>query len=354
MCPFVLKNSFICAIISMNNSFSKGGVYMYSDRLSLYQELEAQFKSKLLVYVTSDRRGLETQIAQDVIDLFIEHLDSIGPVPKISLYLYTRGGDTAAAWNIINLIKIYCDELEVIIPHKAHSAGTLISIGANKIIMTKQATLGPIDPSINTPLNPMINNGQNYPVSVEAVKGYIALAKEEMNVKDDEALADVLVKLSEKVHPLVLGQVYRTRAQIQMLAKKLLPTQVSDDDKVNEIINFLCSDSGSHDYTINRREAKETLGLKVEKPTDEQYRIIKAVYDDISKELEFGKIFDPRNLQGSYSLRRGIIESLTGGCDVFVSDGVAKRVQAPNGQIQIVDERSFEGWKHEEIANGNI
>ena len=211
---------------------------MYTDRLSLYKEIEAQFNSKLLVYVTSDRRGLETQIAQDVIDLFIEHLDTIGVVPKISLYLYTRGGDIAAAWNIVNLIKIYCDELEVIIPHKAHSAGTLISIGAHKIIMTKQATLGPIDPSVNTPLNPVVNNGSNYPVSVEAVKGYVALAKEELGVKDDRALADVLIKLSEDVHPLVLGQVFRTRAQIKMLAKKLLPAQVSDPEKVSEIINF--------------------------------------------------------------------------------------------------------------------
>ena len=324
---------------------------MYTNRLSLYEKIESQFNSKLLVYVTSDRRGLETQIGQDVIDLFIEHLDTIGVVPKISLYLYTRGGDTAAAWNIINLIKMYCDELEVIIPHKAHSAGTLISIGANRIIMTKQATLGPIDPSINTPLNPVVNNGPNYPVSVEAVKGYIALAKEELNVDNDAALADILIKLSEKVHPLVLGQVYRTRAQIQMLAKKLLPAQVSNPEKVDEIINFLCSDSGSHDYTINRREAKETLGLNVEKPTDEQYQIIKAIYDDISSELELGTVFDPRTLSGNYTLRRGIIESATGGSDMFVSEGSTKRVQAPNGQIQIVDERIFEGWRHE--ASGN-
>ena len=326
---------------------------MYTDRLSLYKEIEAQFNSKLLVYVTSDRRGLETQIAQDVIDLFIEHLDTIGVVPKISLYLYTRGGDIAAAWNIVNLIKIYCDELEVIIPHKAHSAGTLISIGAHKIIMTKQATLGPIDPSVNTPLNPVVNNGSNYPVSVEAVKGYVALAKEELGVKDDRALADVLIKLSEDVHPLVLGQVFRTRAQIKMLAKKLLPAQVSDPEKVSEIIKFLCSDSGSHDYTINRREAQETLGLNINKPTEKQYHVIKAIYDDISRELEFGKAYDPRTLPTAYQLRRGILESTEGGSDIFISEGSVRKVQAPNGQIQIIDDRKSDEWRHEKKAHGN-
>ena len=70
---------------------------------------------------------------------------------------------------------MYCDELIVVIPHKAHSAGTIISLGANEIIMTKQATLSPIDPSLNTSLNPKINEVATYPVSVEAVNGYIEL-----------------------------------------------------------------------------------------------------------------------------------------------------------------------------------
>ena len=147
---------------------------MYSNRIELYKKLEEKLNSKLLVYITSDRPGFEASIAQDVIDIFINQLDKIGVTDKISLYLYTRGGDTAAAWNIINLLRQYCDTLQVVIPHKAHSAGTLISIGANSIIMTKQATLGPIDPSVNTPLNPPIPNAppqNNYPVSVEAVKG---------------------------------------------------------------------------------------------------------------------------------------------------------------------------------------
>lgn len=261
---------------------------MYSERVELYKKLEEKLDSKLLVYITSDRPGFEASIAQDVIDKFINQLDKIGVTEKISLYLYTRGGDTAAAWNIINLLRQYCDTLQVVIPHKAHSAGTLISIGANSIIMTKQATLGPIDPSVNTPLNPPIPNAppqNNYPVSVEAVKGYLAFAKEELAIKDDMALSNIMTKLSEYVHPLVLGQVYRARAQIKMLAEKLLTNQVTDSAKIKDIIAFLCSDSGSHDYTINRREAKNSLGLNIEKPDDEMYNIIKEIYDNISDEL---------------------------------------------------------------------
>ena len=68
---------------------------------------------------------------------------------------------------------MYCEQLQVIVTHKAHSSGTIISLGANEVIMTKQATLGPIDPSLNTELNPRVIDGSIFPVSVEAVKGYL-------------------------------------------------------------------------------------------------------------------------------------------------------------------------------------
>lgn len=331
---------------------------MYTERIELYKKLEEKLNSKLLVYITSDRRGFEASIAQDVIDIFINQLDSIGVTERISLYLYTRGGDTAAAWNIINLLRQYCDHLQVVIPHKAHSAGTLISIGANSIIMTKQATLGPIDPSVNTPLNPPIPNAppqNNYPVSVEAVKGYLAFAKEELSIKDDVALSNIMIKLSEFVHPLVLGQVYRARAQIKMLAEKLLTNQITDSSKIKDIISFLCSDSGSHDYTINRREAKNSLGLNIEKPDDEMYGIIKAIYDDISNELGFGVPFDPMAVSqvnnGEYNVTRALIESVAGGTDSFVAEGTVTRITVPGGPGQLPQQgiqttKTFEGWKH--------
>ena len=237
----------------------------------------------------------------------------------------------------------------VVIPHKAHSSGTIISLGANKIIMTKQATLSPIDPSLNNPLNPIIPNhpfNATIPVSVEAVKGYIELAKEEFSIRDEKALGDVLIKLSEYVHPLVLGQVYRSRAQIKMIASKLLKNQVSDQEKVAKIISFLCSDSGSHDYTINRREAQTELGLTIEKPTSAQYNIIKGIYDDFSNELGFGHIFDPQMIQGAYTVRRGFIESIEGGSDYFVTEGRSSIVNTPNGPTVKVD-TLFEGWRHD-------
>jgi hypothetical protein len=340
---------------------------MFKERIALYQEIEKRRESKLLVYVTGDRPGFETQIHPEVLDYFIDHLDRIGKPKKISLLLYTRGGNTLGAWSLVNLIRQFCDEFEVIIPAKAHSAGTLISLGANTIIMTKQATLGPIDPSLNSPLNPQNplapqNPMARVPVSVESIKGYFQLAQEDLKINNEENLKDILINLSNQVHPIVLGDVYRSRTQIQMLAKKLLSKQINDKKKIEKIIAFLCSDSGSHDYTIYRREARDELGLNIEKPDDSFYNIIKDTFNSIKLELELNTPFDPNLMLGTqttvnYSARRILIESLQFGTHVFVSEGtLIKQVQTipqqpplpPIQRTLIDDQRKFEGWRTEE------
>ncbi len=339
---------------------------MLKDRLENYKKIEKLRNSKLLVYITGDRPGFETQIHPEILDYFINHLDNLKKERKITLLLYTRGGNTLAAWSLTNLIRQFCDKFEVLIPSKAHSSGTLISLGANTIIMTKQATLGPIDPSLNSPLNPqnpqVPNNPQaRLPVSVESIKGYFELAKKDLQIKDTQSIANILIGLSNQVHPLVLGDVYRSRTQIQMLARKLLSKQIKDKKSIDKIIAFLCSDSGSHDYTIYRREAKEELGLNIEKPDDDFYQLIKDTFTNIQNELELKKAFDPNmilgtNSQMNYSCRRALIESIAGGTDVFVSEGTLLRnnqiiSQGPNlppiQRVVIEDQRKFEGWKHE-------
>jgi len=337
---------------------------MYHNRKEYVSLLEKEFDGQLVSYITSDRSRFETQIAPDAIDLFIAHLDKIGVVRRLILFLYTRGGDTSAAWNIVNLLRVYCDELYVIVPHKAHSAGTIISIGADKIIMTKQATLSPIDPSITTqlnPTNPIANIGlfpQLLPVSVEAVNGYIELAKKEFLMESPEQLQGALFKLTESIHPLVLGQAYRSRAQIRRFADRLLVHQIKEQDeekkkeKTNRIIAFLCGDSGSHDYTINRREAEKELGLNIQKPNNEQYRIIKDLYDDFAAELGFGQIFDPRYVNGAFAIRRAFIESNHSGSDYFVTEARVVTGISQDGQNLYNIDVDFEGWRHESDVGG--
>ena len=60
---------------------------MLKDRIEQYKQIEAERKSKLLVYITGDKPGMETQISPEVHDMFLNHLDNFNLPDKITLYL---------------------------------------------------------------------------------------------------------------------------------------------------------------------------------------------------------------------------------------------------------------------------
>lgn len=325
-------------------------------RKPFYQQIEQDRGSRVIAFVTSERVGLETMIAADAVAPFVSVLDEIGPTKKLSLVLDTNGGHTTAAWRLINLIRSFCDELEVVIPTKAMSAGTLMSLGADKIIMTKQAALGPIDPSLNDhPVAPTVINHMGQPVrvsvSAEAVRGYIDEVKKD--VQDPAALALVWNQLSTQIHPLVLGDIFRLGGQIRSMAGDLIKKQVPDAETQQGIIQLLCSDSGSHDYTVNRRQATD-MGLKIEKPSDNLYVLLREITKSYHSELQTFEPYSPQAMLGAagvpqpYQFVRGLVEStdLSYG---FVSNGIIGPAPpmpppAPPGGT-VIDQRTFEGWR---------
>ena len=327
---------------------------MQKKLLDIYKEIEKLRNSKVIAYVTGDRVNMETQIGADVVDIFGRHLESIGKVNKITLILYTLGGDTMATWNIVNLIREYCDELEIIVPRKARSSGTIMCLGANKIILTHQSTLGPIDPSLNSPLGIKVNiNGQTItlPTSVESVKGYFNLAKKELHIKNSRDLINAFIKLSETLNPLLIGDVYRRQGQIKMIARKLLMYQCCSKKQRNKIVNFLCSDSGSHDYTISFKEAQQ-LGLNVELVDDKLNTLINKWYELISDEMLLKTPYNPvlelaQTQSKTYEYIRVILDSITYGRERYVSKGTLQKIVYQTGvpNQQINDNRIFEGWE---------
>ena len=161
--------------------------------------------------------------------------------------------------------------------------------------------------------------------------------------------------MTNHIHPLVLGEIFRTQAQIRFLAEKLLPRQISDETKIKSIIDFLCADSGSHDYTINRREASD-LGLNIEKPSDPLYKLLRKIHLSYKQEL---KLLEPYTAQAflrdvamdvpvPFTVTRALVEGTDGGCYGVISEGILMRVQLQTDtglQEGVKDERAFEGWR---------
>jgi ClpP class serine protease len=66
----------------------------------------------------------------------------------LTLVLHTPGGLTNATESIVAYLRSKFDYIEVIVPALAMSAGTMLSLAADRIVMGRQSQLGPIDPQM--------------------------------------------------------------------------------------------------------------------------------------------------------------------------------------------------------------
>jgi ClpP class serine protease len=274
-------------------------------RKDLIKKIQEVRSSKIIVYFTADRQNLGTQMGSDTIPLFFEHLQSIKKVEKIDLFLYTRGGHTLTPNRIVHLMREFCDKLAVLIPFRAHSAGTTLALGADEIVMGPMGELGPVDPSVANIFNPLIDEKDPkkgpIPISVEDVSAYMALIREK-GISDPNVFSTGLKALTDKVHPLALGNVHRQYLLIRSLSKRLLELHMKGEEergKIDKIVEILSEKLYYHGYEISRHEAKEIIGLNVSYPSEKLEQLMWDLFTEYKNALLPGEEFDFDSLLGS-------------------------------------------------------
>lgn len=335
----------------------------------LIKKIEDKRKSKVITYITSDRKGpINARIAADIIPVISQQLRTIGKTDKIDLFLYSSGGDTMVPWRLVSMMREYCDTFSVLIPYKAHSAATMIALGADEIVMSDLSELSPIDPSTANVFNPPDpkNPQGRIPISVEDVMAYFDLAKNKFGIKKDEELAAIFKKFIEsnpQVHPLALGNVNRIHNLIRILAKRLLKSHKipMNDEEINKIVDDFTEKLYSHQYFIGRKEAKDDLGIKtVEFAEKDLSDLMSSLYEEYKKEMELGTIWNPENelgvnaMQNKKDYKIAVIESrdLSNYYELSVDykkQQVTITQQTPQGPVQIPQEKVVwrivgQGW----------
>lgn len=334
------------------------------ERKSIITALEKKLGARLLTIITGDRQHLETKIAPDILPLVSDLLTRIGTTKQLAIFLYTLGGDSIVGWSLVNLAKQYCDRLLAVVPFRALSCGTLIALGTEEIIMGRNGQLSPIDPSVASPFNPLAPGAPGQPgsvmllpVSVEDMAGFLDLAKNEVGLRSDESMVEVLKILAEKVHPLALGAVHRAREQNRELARRLLKRHIDDQARVNLIVDKLTKELPTHSYLIGRNEAKNDIQLHVTDVKDEVDNLVWNLYKEYESWL---RLTTPHSIEldiGSENQKqvryeRAVVECLDNGKlyqHIFVTDKVlVKGKVVPLGmqvQVEQVAERIvYQGW----------
>ncbi len=110
-------------------------------RVKLIEQIEDIRNSKVIVYFTGHGKAFHSMIAEDAVLPLYQHLltsidnesEDETENTQIDLLLFTHGGDVSVPWRVVTMIREFCNRFSVLIPYKAYSAGTMITLGPMRL-----------------------------------------------------------------------------------------------------------------------------------------------------------------------------------------------------------------------------
>ncbi len=192
------------------------------------------------------------QITHEDINGFMSVMYGMDWTKGLTLLLHTPGGVTNAAETIVSYLWQKFSDIEVIIPTLSMSAGTMISLAANRIVMGRQSQIGPIDPQMPF--------GGRF-VSAQAIVDQYMQARTE--ILANPIAAHLWAPILQSLGPALLQEAqnalaYSQRMVAEWLEKRMFASLSDAAEKAKATAKFFRDASVhlSHGRRIDRNEAK--------------------------------------------------------------------------------------------------
>jgi hypothetical protein len=235
-------------------------------RQRLIRKVERFYESKVVTFFTSFA-DQDAQILDDDAEMLESLLSSEGnDTKRLILILNSPGGQALAAERIVNVCKAYSDQFQVIVPHMAKSAATMICFGADAIRMSPTAELGPVDPQVpfwpggNQELKPRWISAQEY------VRSYDELMESATSGKAkriEPYLQQLAMYDARYIEQLRSAQMLAEDISIRLLNGSMMKGLSAADVRKKIEVFLAQTATRSHGRMINGNEAKK-CGLNVE------------------------------------------------------------------------------------------
>lgn len=205
------------------------------------------------------------------------------------LILTTHGGLANSAYKISRFFQCQYEQFYIFIPSVCKSAGTLITLGANKLFMTTFSELGPLDvqlyqrDEISARKSGLLSHSafdalktetfslyEHFMLSIKRRSGDNISFPIASEVAGDMA-SRVMSPISERIDPAVLGSDHRDLQVAIEYGKRL----AAYSENISPLaVKFLTEQYPSHDFIIDMDEAQE-LFEEVEAPKPALWQLIK-------------------------------------------------------------------------------
>ena len=209
--------------------------------------------------------SFQTSLTFEEINGFMSCMYGMGCSRGLTLILHTPGGQTNAAETVVQYLHSKYKNIEVVVPAFAMSAGTMIGLASERLIMGRQSQIGPIDPQM--PISGKF-------VSARAIVDQFSKAKAE--ITGDVTLAHAWAPVLASLGPALLVEAqnaldYGERMVAQWAAARMFAGRPDATEVAAKVANFF-NDAGthkSHGRRIARDEAK-AQGVVIEDLEDSQ------------------------------------------------------------------------------------
>lgn len=252
-----------------------------AQRRRLLTEIESSTKRNVLNYsATAVGAPGEIMMTPDIVNLTRVMAKGTG-LEGVDLILNTPGGQPEVAEKIITTLRhFYDDDFRVIVPEFAKSAGTIVCLGADSILMGYCSELGPIDPQMLATDAQGKTQFRSAHAIIESVDSYVR--KAHRAIKANEPF-QAYVRLLDFHPDLPFVEECRLAQKLsQEIGAKWLKAKMlnSDHQKAQAAADALSRADllFSHGRAIDHRYAADELGLKIEYlPPDD--RLWKKVWE---------------------------------------------------------------------------
>ncbi len=261
-------------------------------RQAQIRNIESVTQRRLISYVA----GPGTSITGIDIPPFVDRLDDVKAGEPVDLLLHTPGGDIDQAERIVLLCRkrVGDAEFRVIVPDSAKSAGTLIAIAADEIVMGDPSELGPIDPQIFI----TTASGEDMARPAQSFLDGLKQIREETG---DGDLSPAYFPLLDKLDPALIDFCEKAIKRSKKFAQEFLSQYMlkNDPTKAAEIAEDLANVEKylSHSATIDATRADELgLNVKILSYDDELWQAYWRLYVQMRVALPNGstKLFEGR------------------------------------------------------------
>lgn len=228
-------------------------------RQEMFRTIQDLTGSPLIAYVC----GPDSLIERSDTVYFNDLLYRLRVNTSIDLLLHTSGGDIDAAEKLMSILRLRVGvgRLRVIVPDFAKSAGTLMAIGADSIVMSDTSELGPIDPQVTM----VDGDGDRATQSIQAyLDGYEQLSQR-LKSDPNDVVAQLLLNKFEPAR-IVHFESVKTRAR--EFAENQLKRMCPDIYTLVAVKLLDTKQWRSHGQVINA-DAADKLGLRIDRLSPE-------------------------------------------------------------------------------------